>query len=124
MPPLRPCLGGLDGKPCGRLSQGTRCPDHARQRERVRTLAKRDRRPYTHSERVRRATVVEAHRATQGEVCPGWQRPSHPTDPANPLTADHPIAVAAGGSEQQSLSVLCRVCNGRKRAGWGGGAGT
>lgn len=109
--PLRPCLT------CGVLSEGPRCPGHARERERVRTQAKRERRPYTHSERQRRREAVAEHRATYGDVCPGWRRPAHPATQTNPLTADHPTAVRAGGSEQQPLAVLCRECNGAKGAG-------
>lgn len=106
--PLRPCLT------CGALSPGPRCPTHTRITERERTQSKRVRRPYTHSERVRRAAVVAEHRATQGDVCPGWRRLPHP---AQDLTADHPHAVGAGGHEQQSLTVLCRSCNSAKGAG-------
>jgi len=78
--PLRPCLG-LDGQRCGRLSRGARCPDHERARER----AKREVRPYTHSERLRRAEVVAEWKATFGDVCPGWERPPHPPGPGSPL---------------------------------------
>ncbi len=103
MPPLRPCLT------CGTLSRQARCPGHTRQV----TAAKRARRPYPQAERTRRAAVVSAWRATIGDWCPGWQvAPHHATD----LTADHPIAVAAGGREDAPLTVLCRSCNSRKGA--------
>jgi 5-methylcytosine-specific restriction protein A len=107
--PLRPCLG-LGDQRCGRLTRGTRCPDHERARER----AKRAARPYTHSERQRRAEVVAEWKATFGDVCPGWQVPPHPATPRSPLGADHPIEVALGASETQSLAVLCAACNARK----------
>jgi 5-methylcytosine-specific restriction protein A len=69
----------------------------------------------TAQERQRRATTVAAHRERHGEVCPGWNRPPHPTSPDNPLTADHVDAVAAGGAEDGPLQVLCRRCNSGKR---------
>jgi 5-methylcytosine-specific restriction protein A len=65
-------------------------------------------------ERKRRAAVVAAHRAEYGDWCPGWQRPAHPS---TDLTADHLLAVAAGGDEGGSLAVLCRSCNGSKQDG-------
>lgn len=104
--PTRPCLD------CGRLSSGSRCPDHARVIARRTTRAKRQRRPYTAAERDRRAAAVAAHRATYGDWCPGWRRPAHY---ATDLTADHVVAVAAGGREDGALGVLCRPCNGAKR---------
>lgn len=36
--------------------------------------------------------------------------------PSSDLTADHPHAVGAGGDERQTLTVLCRSCNGAKAA--------
>ena len=35
--------------------------------------------------------------------------------PANPLTGDHPIPLAAGGSTTQDPVPLCRRCNSAKR---------
>lgn len=102
--PLRPCLD------CGALSDGPRCPAHRR----ARAAAKREQRPVTHSERLRRAETVTLWKDTYGDVCPGHGVPAHPS---TDLTADHPHAVAAGGREDQPLTVLCRSCNGRKRAG-------
>lgn len=115
--PLRPCLG-WQHEPCGKLSPNTRCPRHdhmRRQASNARYRPHRERRPdYTSQERTRRAEAVAAWRAMHGDVCPGWQRPPHP---ASDLTADHPIEVAAGGSEGQDLMVLCRSCNSSKGGG-------
>lgn len=103
--PTRPCLD------CGALVNSARCAGCERGRSRVVTRAKRERRPYTNRERERRADVVQTWRATVGDWCPGFGVPAHHS---MDLTADHPTAVGAGGSESQSLSVLCRSCNGRK----------
>jgi 5-methylcytosine-specific restriction protein A len=110
----RPCLG-LPGKECGRLTEhpSSRCPEHRRAKDRDKLADKRRRRPRIASEDLRRARVVAAHRATVGDWCPGWGRDPHPN---NDLTADHPVAVAAGGAEGQALDVLCRSCNGAKGA--------
>lgn len=104
--PTRPCLD------CGRLTSGSRCRRCAGLVEYRRTKAKRQRRPYTSAERTRRAKAVAEHRAAHGDWCPGWRRPAHD---ATDLTADHVIAVGAGGAEDGPLEVLCRVCNGRKQ---------
>jgi 5-methylcytosine-specific restriction protein A len=67
-------------------------------------------------ERQRRAAFVAEHRRTVGDICPGYGVPEHH---ATDLTADHVVPVAAGGSEDGPLAILCRSCNGRKsdRAG-------
>jgi 5-methylcytosine-specific restriction enzyme A len=104
----RPCLD------CGTLSPNTRCPSHARLRERARTQVKRQTRPRASAaETQRRADVVAAWRATRGDWCPGWQRAPHASAD---LTADHIAPVGAGGAEGGPLTVLCRSCNGRKQA--------
>lgn len=104
---LKPCLD------CGTLAPSTRCTACARPRERARTQAKRQRRPYTSTEQRRRADTVSAWRAQHGNTCPGWRRPAHP---AADLTADHLDPVGAGGREDGPLTVLCRSCNSRKAA--------
>ena len=109
----RPCLG-VDGY-CGRLTDdpSSRCSEHRRVKDRAKLVAKRARRPRIASEDARRAAAVAAHRSTHGDWCPGWGRDAHP---CKDLTADHPVAVAAGGSEHQALAVLCRSCNAAKGA--------
>lgn len=112
--PLRPCLGLPDQPPCPRLTTNSRCPDHARTVEARHTQAKRTRRPRASAaEDARRAQAIAQWRAQHGDVCPGWQRAPHA---ASDLTADHKVAVAAGGGEHGELTVLCRSCNGRKGA--------
>jgi 5-methylcytosine-specific restriction enzyme A len=79
---------------------------------RCRLADRRARRPDMRTDENRRAQVVAAWRADQGDVCPGWQCPPHP---AADLTADHIQSVAAGGREDGELTVLCVPCNSRKR---------
>lgn len=61
-------------------------------------------------ERRRRAAVVAAWVAERGWMCPGWERPAHPS---RDLTAAHSVAVAEGGAGSD-LFVLCRSCNARQ----------
>jgi len=103
--PLRTCLD------CGTITTGNRCPSHRRAQGHAALSTKRDRRPYTSAERTRRAAAVTAWVNANGWVCPGWHRDPHPS---RDLTADHTLAVAAGGSEDGPLGVLCRSCNSRK----------
>jgi 5-methylcytosine-specific restriction protein A len=105
--PSKICAG------CGRVfvpqrdeGRCPKCPLPVRQRAPRPTTAGR-----TWGERKRRAEVVAAHRAQFGDWCPGWQVPPHATAD---LTADHPIAIAAGGRQDAQLQVLCRPCNARK----------
>lgn len=99
---------------CGTLTDGTRCTECQRPRERATLRAKRQRRPRpSHGEDKRRAAVVAAHRREHGDWCPGWERDPHR---AADLTADHIDAVAAGGAESGGLQVLCRSCNSAKGA--------
>jgi hypothetical protein len=104
--PLRPCID------CGTISQGSRCAEHQRVKDRATLRGKRQRRPHaSKAEERRRAAVVAAYRRTHGDWCPGWQRDPHPS---SDLTADHVVGVGAGGAEGGELAVLCRVCNGAK----------
>lgn len=107
--PLRPCLD------CGKPGPGSRCRPHQAAHERGRTQ-----RPTNltrdHAEQQRRAAAVTAHRQKRGDWCPGWaDRPPHQVLPPNILTADHDVAVAAGGDPHGPLTVRCRVCNGAKQ---------
>lgn len=70
-------------------------------------------------ERQRRAATVRAWIEEYGYWCPGYQVPAHAADV---LTADHIVAVGAGGPEDGPLTVLCRSCNSRKRDGQNGSA--
>lgn len=104
--PQRPCLT------CGTLTTtGPRCPGHTNQVAAARTQAKRQRRPYTNTEKTRRATAVGAWRQQWGDICPGWGIPAHPSQD---LTADHIHPYAAGGPETGPLTILCRSCNARR----------
>jgi 5-methylcytosine-specific restriction protein A len=104
---LRPCIE------CGALTNVTRCP-------RCLTTKNRERKPRPTNltrdtdERQRRAAAVAQHRQEYGNWCPGWKIPPHAVAVPNILTADHVVAVAAGGDPNGELQVLCRVCNGRK----------
>jgi 5-methylcytosine-specific restriction endonuclease McrA len=99
---------------CRVLTQGVRCPTHATAYERARTQGKRERRPRVAAEDARRAQTVATHVAEYGWLCPGWQRPPHEVGEGE-LTADHVVAVAAGGREDGQLGVLCRSCNSSKQ---------
>lgn len=110
---LQRCLG-YQGQRCGQLVNGSRCTEHARMVNRARMAQRRQVRPdlhLSHAERQRRAQAVADHKAQHGNLCPGWLRPPHYTED---LTADHPTAVRAGGSQDQDLDVYCRQCNGVK----------
>jgi len=112
--PARRCPG-IDGHGCGQITASTRCPAHTAAVDREHLAGKRRRRPYSRAEQTRRAATVAAWTSEYGWLCPGWRRPAHrvSSEPGS-LTADHPVEVAAGGSEQQSLTVLCRSCNSAK----------
>lgn len=116
---MQRCLGidgaghNARGVRCGRLVEGRRCESCGAAAERTTTRNKRARRPYTRAEQERRASTVATWITEHGPICPGWGRPAHTVHPTS-LTADHPHAVAAGGTETQALSVLCRGCNSGK----------
>ncbi|WP_363326415.1 HNH endonuclease signature motif containing protein [Haloactinopolyspora sp.] len=88
----RSCLG------CGRLIQsGSRCGSCRRQRH---TAA------YGGDWRRARAALAGIDRCA---------RCGERGSPANPLTADHVVPVARGGTDDASnLQVLCRRCNSSK----------
>lgn len=70
---------------------------------------------YDSTERRRRQQTIADHLEAYGAVCPGWRREMHETSPFE-LTADHVLAVAAGGAQDGALEVLCRPCNSSKGA--------
>ena len=97
---LRSCLGGLDRRPCGRLTRATRCPVHAAQ----------VRQPYNGTYRARRGLAIQGEPWCHSTPCP---YPDAGTR-ANPLTADHINPIANGGADGP-LTVLCLRCNSGKR---------
>lgn len=90
------------------IDQPGRCSQHRRESP---TYTERDWR-----ERKRRQSAVTAWVARNGWICPGWQRPAHPS---HDLTADHLVPVARGGADGP-LRVLCRSCNSSRGVGGGG----
>lgn len=96
-------------KPCGKwgcenLTDRTYCPEHRRRPYSPSSIAARDPR-----ERARRKAVVDAWVVANGWLCPGYERPAHPS---KDLTAAHGTAVARGGRDIKG--VLCRSCNSRQ----------
>lgn len=68
----------------------------------------------TRKEEYRRHRLIRQHVALYGWMCPGYNRPWHPS---TDLTADHLVPVARGVNEEGPIRVLCRSCNGRRGAG-------
>jgi hypothetical protein len=64
-------------------------------------------------ERKRRQTLIAEHVRQYGWVCPGFERPPHPS---HDLTCDHLVAQARGAAPESEIRVLCRSCNGRRGA--------
>jgi 5-methylcytosine-specific restriction enzyme A len=110
----RPCNG------CGALTRSQPCTRCRRHRDRATDRGKRQRRPFTNTERQRRAQAVAAHRATYGDWCPGIPALNRPVHRSTDLTADHVQAVGAGGTEDGPLVVRCRSCNSAKAARFSG----
>jgi 5-methylcytosine-specific restriction enzyme A len=98
---------------CPQPTTRTRCAEHERQAERVKAARRPTMRTY--AETKRRAEAVAVHVAAYGWWCPGWG--DQPPHPSRDLTADHAVAVAAGGPEDGPLRVLCRPCNSRRGTG-------
>lgn len=98
--PLRPCLD------CGALSKGSRCPTHDAAIKR-----RRDQRRPSTTERglgAEHRRQVKALLAETGPLtnCPNCGRP---ITPKNPITGEHGVARAHGGTEVTGL--ICRICN-------------
>lgn len=107
---MRPCLD------CGTLSEGSRCPEHQSEQERLRGSATA--RGYDYRWQRLMAEVKEEHVRLHGWTCPGWQRPPHP---AADLTGDHRVPLSAGGkSVRENVIILCRSCNSAKGGAPGG----
>jgi 5-methylcytosine-specific restriction endonuclease McrA len=99
---------------CGVVTSrsGSRCAMHARQSNRSRHNAFYNTREWQHLS----ARVLRAWRGRHGNWCPGYGRAAHP---AIDLTADHIVALAAGGAplDVGNVAVLCRSCNSTKGDG-------
>lgn len=99
----RPCLV------CGTPAPGTRCPEHSRQRERLRHN------PIYDTPRWRRLarSVKARHLSRHGYMCPGWEVPRHL---ANRLSVDHIVSLVDGGEpySEANVQILCVSCNARK----------
>lgn len=124
MAPLKACAAIVEGRLCGTLSSGPRCPAHAQELAYTQLQRKRETRPYDHADRVRRAQVVEAWRSEHGDWCPGYAprgRAPHWATQSNPLTADHAVSHREAGHEGGDLTVRCRACNASKGADTPGG---
>lgn len=97
-------------KKCGRFDCEavvvgvTYCAAHARRPPSPSSLAAR-----SSAEKHRRSAAVREWVRLHGWVCPGYERPTHPS---RDLTAAHSVAVALGGDEIGG--VLCRSCNSRQ----------
>lgn len=104
--PVRPCLEPR----CGHVydTQRERCPKPRCPRSMRRpSRGQQARIPRSAAERKRRAQAVADWIAAHGYVCPGFNRPPHPS---RDLTADHVLPQSLGGVDGP-LRVLCRRCN-------------
>lgn len=103
-PPKTPCVD------CGAASAGLRCMACYRRSRPAPVGRRADLDDWKARDARKRA--VKAWRATQGDYCPGFEKPPHP---ASDLTADHPLEVVLGGDPRPGeYSILCRSCNARK----------
>ena len=91
---------------CDELTMGRYCDGHKRRPPSPSSIAARD-----PKERLARKRVVAEHVRQHGWVCPGYERPEHPS---RDLTAAHTTAVANGGTEFRGA--LCRSCNSRQNS--------
>jgi 5-methylcytosine-specific restriction enzyme A len=87
---------------CGRISDGSRCPEHRKMRTAIRS-----------ADRGIAARVVAHHPACQ---CQGCGLHEGPCGSTSDLTADHVVPLAAGGTHDGPRQVLCRRCNSSKGA--------
>lgn len=101
---------------CPRLQEGSLCPEHARDRNRYQR-ATTPTKIHEPQDRARRKAAVDAHRAINGEWCPGIERdPHYLTEADGGLTANHITPIALGGDPAGPLQVTCRSCNSRQAA--------
>ena len=94
----RPCID------CGRVTHGSRCPEH--QRITNRKYAGK----YSPQERDRMRRAVQDWIARKGPLCMGYKRRAHWS---RDLSADHILPISQGG-EGGPLRVLCESCNKRR----------
>lgn len=98
----RPCLD------CGALhTNQTRCPTHQR-------AVKPPVHPaYSDPEYKRlKRRMIDEHKRTFGDMCPGAPDLHHEAHPCTTLTIDHIIPLSAGGTNIRSnLRVLCAAAN-------------
>jgi hypothetical protein len=93
----KPCLV------CGRLSRGSRCPEHEAERERARSSQPSRRAAYRGDWATRSREAREVHVREHGLTCPGWgEYGPHQVDGIGTLCLDH------------DGIVLCRSCNSSK----------
>jgi hypothetical protein len=106
--PRRPCLD------CGTLTEGSRCPEHAKETRRGQERGRP--RPAHYTQRYDWAWRQQSKQLRAEFVnywgdrglppqCPGWGTPPHPTT-QDQLVVDH------------DLGVCCRSCNSRKAQLW------
>ena len=100
---LKPCLD------CGTLSDGPRCTEHRRARDRAREADRPSpsQRGYGHAWRK-----IRDQHLTEEPLC-RWCRTAG--EPDNPLTVDHITPKSRGGTDDPAnLRTLCKRCHGTK----------
>lgn len=112
--PLRPCLG-MPGQPCSKLADGSRCPEHEQAHKRAgyaRQDARRGnptQRGLGHQHRAQVAALKRAWVAEHGALPTACPRCGRPITPTNPLTGEHSLPRAQGGTRADVL--ICLACN-------------
>jgi 5-methylcytosine-specific restriction enzyme A len=103
--PLRPCLD------CGTPTRGTRCPPCSAVRARARDVIRGNRHQRGYDSTWTRTAARTIASARQCVDC------GTAGSRDNPLSADHVIPKAQGGTDDPSnLAVRCRRCNSAKGA--------
>lgn len=107
----RPCLGATNPNThlperCGVPTTGSRCPRHAAMHEAGRRPSPSVR-GYDEQYKRERAELLDERPLCELRL-PGCTGVA--------TTADHPVALAAGGDRRQALVPACASCNSRKGA--------